>query len=225
MKKHITLEILYKFFTGVLSTKDKDAMMTHFSDCEPCRKQFADATHLFTDKSLDSFDQMEDLEVERTMNKLQNRLKPINTKEKFTQTLENVIEWISVQSIDLVPQHLQFEFERVRCRTVRNSNEEIPMKYIHLVIYFSDLKANLFIEKDDNQKFCFAIKVTTKDKHLPKNIRLTLKRKGGGPISKLLKDGCLDIEELPFGSYNLMLSHKKIKKGQYYFNINETGKS
>jgi len=226
MNKHITTETLYRFFTGVLSAKEKASMMSHFSDCKHCRKQFADATHIFQDKTLDmdSCDQMEDVEVDRIMNKLQNKLQPISTTEKIKQTVENVIEWISIQSIDLIPQHIQYEFERVRSRNVRNSNEKIPITFIHQVAYFSDLKANLFIEKDDNHKFSFEIKVTTKDKPLPKNIRLTLKRKGGGPISKLLKNGCLDIEGLHFGSYMLMLSHKKVKKGQYAFNINETGK-
>jgi len=223
MNMHVKTETLAKFFAGVLSEKEKEKTVNHFSECNICREDFACATHIMEDRSLDTWEPMPESKATRILDKVKARLKP-QRKLDIKKTTNKIIEWIS--DIKLLPTHVQHEYAKMRDREyVKEKDRGVVFldKLLYIETYFSDLKAELMIEKDDTT-FNLNIKVKEKVGELSKkNIRLTLKRKDGGPISRLLKQGHRLIEELPFGNYMLTLSYKKEKKGDYYFHIDETG--
>jgi len=212
----IDFDILVDYITGNLPDKKRDRVMEHILRCDNCLENIANATRIMGDNDLDKWKAMPEKEALSVLEKVnmnflrsspkQPCLKPKAVKKKF-------LEWVQGLTPDF---SLQYGFARAPGFSGASFTDHICIKKI-----FGDLRADIFMEKCDDG-FCVQIKVY-KDNKMAKNVRVTLTREGGGSVSRLVSDGYKLFEDLPFGSYQLVLAQKLLKKGSYLFAINKEG--
>ena len=87
--------------------------------------------------------------------------------------------------------------------------------YICIRKNFNDLRADIFLEKSDD-RFYTQLRVYKENKKA-KNVRIALTRDEGSSVSRLADEGYKLFEDLPFGSYQLMLTQNLLEKGNYFF--------
>jgi hypothetical protein len=212
----IDFDTLVHYITGNISDKKRDRVMEHISRCDNCLENIASATRIMGDNDLDRWEAMPEKEALVVLEKVKMNLlssspkqpgfKPETVKEKF-------LEWVRGLTPDF---SLQYGFARAPGLSDAPFTDHICIKKT-----FGDLRADIFMEKCDD-KFCVQIKVY-KDNKMAKNARVTLTREGGGSVSRLASEGYKLFEDLPFGSYQLVLAQKLLKKGSYLFAINKEG--
>ena len=212
----IDFDTLVHYITGNLPDKKRDRVMEHISRCDNCLENIASATRIMGDNDLDRWEAMPEKEALVVLEKVnmnllrsspkQPCLKPETVKKKF-------LEWVRGLTPDF---SLQYGFARAPGFSDASFTDHICIKK-----FFGDLRADIFMEKCDD-KFCVQIKVY-KDNKMAKNVRATLTREGGGSVSRLASDGYRLFEDLPFGSYQLVLAQKLLNKGSYLFAINKEG--
>ena len=212
----IDFDILVDYITGNLTDKKRDRVMEHISRCDNCLENIASATRIMGDNDLNKWELMPGKEALVVLEKVnvnllrsspkQPYLKPETVKKKF-------LEWVRGLTPDF---SLQYGFARAPGFSNASFTDHICIKKI-----FSNLHTDIFMEKCDD-RFCVQIKIHEKNK-MAKNVRVTLTREGGGSVSRLVSDGYKLFEDLPFGSYQLVLAQKLLKKGSYLFAINKEG--
>ena len=212
----IDFDTLVDYITGNLPDKKRDRVMEHISRCDNCLENIASATRIMGDNDLDRWEAMPEKEALVVLEKVNMNLLRSSPKQpcpKLETVKKKFLEWVRGLTPDF---SLQYGFARAPGFSDASFTDHICIKKI-----FGDLRADIFMEKCDD-KFCVQIKVY-KDNKMAKNTRVTLTREGGGSVSRLASNGYKLFEDLPFGSYQLVLAQKLLKKGSYLFAINKEG--
>jgi len=212
----IDFDTLVDYITGNLPDKKRDRVMEHISRCDNCLENIASATRIMGDNDLDRWEAMPEKEALVVLEKVNMNLLRSSPKKpcpKLETVKKKFLEWVRGLTPDF---SLQYGFARAPGFSDASFTDHICIKKI-----FGDLRADIFMEKCDD-KFCVQIKVY-KDNKMAKNTRVTLTREGGGSVSRLASNGYKLFEDLPFGSYQLVLAQKLLKKGSYLFAINKEG--
>ncbi len=212
----IDFDILLDYITGNLPDKKRDQVMEHISRCDRCLENIAGATRIMGDNDLDRWKPMPEKEALSVLEKVNKNLLRSSPKQpglKPETVKKTFLEWVRGLTPDF---SLQYGFARAPGLSDTPFTDHICIKKI-----FGDFQAEIFMEKCDD-KFCAQIKVH-KDNKMAKNVRVTLAREGGGSVSRLLGNGYKLFEDLPFGSYQLVLAQKLLEKGSYLFAVNKEG--
>ncbi|MCP4104127.1 MAG: hypothetical protein GY749_01095 [Desulfobacteraceae bacterium] len=206
----IDLDMLASYFGDKLSDEDKNRMMKHLTECPVCLESFASASSVMKNNSLDKWEPVSEQAAQTALKKLGYQTDtPVPENKGIIPALkEKTVRWVK----GLVSEDYLLEYGFAR------APNESSADHIHMEKIFGNLHSKIFFEKYDD-KFCFQIRVTTDNK----NVRVTLKRQGGGPVSRLLKDGYRLFEDLPFGTYHLIIAPKNSDKTEYCFEVNEAG--
>ncbi len=165
--------------------------------------------------ALDEWDPISEQAAQIALKSLDHRTDGPSPENKsiLPSLKEKTLRWVK----GLVPDYsLQYGFARAPGLSNASSAD-----YIHLEKISDNLQSEIFFEKYDD-RFCFQIRVLTDNKKAG-NVRVTLKRQEGGPVSRLLKDGHKLFEDLPFGTYHLIIAPKNSDKAEYSFEVNEAG--
>lgn len=209
------LDMLASFFGDRLSDEDKNRMMKHLTECPTCLENFASASSIMKNSVLDEWDPISEQAAQNALKSLDRRTDDPGTENKSILPLlkEKTVRWVKGLVSDYP---LQYGFARAPGLSNASSADHIHLKKIS-----DNLQSEIFFEKYDD-RFCFQIRVLTENKRAG-NVRITLKRQGGGPVSRLLKDGHRLFEDLPFGTYHLIIEPKNSDKAEYSFEVNEAG--
>ncbi len=234
--KHLTdnMEILAAYIGNTLADHEKQQIEEHLADCDECRKFFVLTNDLFREPEPP---ESEMITKEKAVSVWNNIVAAIKDKGKHIPTrngkkgsgesgfqpkkkeeispsgYRNFIQWITSSYSEL---HINFAFAAVRSQPVSR------VDYIHLIREFDDLKAEMFVEKAEQEKIRIHISVFKGDE-TAKNVRLTFEKQGGARVSRLLKEEREPFDNLSFGSYCLILKQDSQKKGILSFEINENG--
>ncbi|MDL1963465.1 MAG: hypothetical protein LWW98_03840 [Deltaproteobacteria bacterium] len=212
----IDFDILVDYITGNLPDKKRVRVMEHISECNNCLENIANATRIMGDNDLNRWEPMPEKKALAVLEKVNMNLLRSSPKQpclKPETIKKKLLEWVRGLTPDF---SLQYGFARTHGLGEASLTDHICIKKI-----FGDFRADIFMEKCDD-KFCVQIKVHKNNK-MAKNVRVTLTREGGGSVSRLASDGYKLFENLPFGSYQLVLAQKLLNKGSYLFAINKEG--
>jgi len=198
----IEIEMLAGYIGKSLSNKEREQMERHLAECDDCRDDFVTANILLNDKDLSEWE---------PLSKAGHEVKAL--KDKIAEQAEKFYEWITAPLAELT---LQPGFAGVR------SQNESSATYIRLTPKIDDLKMEICIEKVSTDKVCIYVKML-KERERAKNIRLKFIREGGGRVSRLLKKESEPFDNLSFGYYRMILVQNSQTKGEFSFEINETG--
>lgn len=198
-------DTLTRLIDGRLTDKEKDLAETHLAECDACLEEFAMAKTVLNEVDLTGFAPGA-LETARAC------LAGVRQKiEKFAGWLAglNPPEWM-----------LGCQASPVRSQ---NSGKAVSMPdSLFVKKDIGGLRAEMFIEKSENERACMSVKVFT-GKRAAKNISLTLMREGGRPLARFLSREYESFEKLRFGTYHLTVEHNSLGKGDYLFQIDDEG--
>lgn len=209
----VDIEILSDIIKGNLAKKEKEKIFAHIQTCSDCFERVNSALLIFSDKELDTWDELPEKQVKSIVKKFRKKTKkPLLSRKKIMNT---IIKWRD----DMTP-----DFPLVY-GYARNAAAAEPMKkpkteYLHIEKDFSEVETIIFFEKYSD-RFNMHIKMNN-DPSGTKNVRFNLISKNG-QVSRLLKEGHASFEDFPFGAYELIAVHKQVEKGTYNFQIDERG--
>jgi hypothetical protein len=230
---HLTDNMEFAGYIGnTLADHEKQQIEEHLADCDDCRKFFVLTNDLLREPELPELEMITEAEAISVWNKIitvigdkekniptrngkkdTSGIQPKKKEERPPSGYRNFVKWITSSCSEL---HINFAFAAVRSQPVS------PVDYIHLIREFDDLKAEMFVEKAEQEKIRINISVFEGDE-TAKNVRLTFEKKGGGRVSRLLKEEREPFDNLSFGSYCLILKQDSQKKGMLSFKIDENG--
>ncbi len=234
--KHLTdnMEILAAYIGNTLSDDEKQQVEEHLADCDNCRKFFVLTNDLLREPELPEAEVITEAEAISVWNKIiadiegkekniptrngkkdsdESGFQPKKKEGKPPSGYRNFIQWITSSYSEL---HINFAFAAVRSQPVSR------VDYIHLIREVDGLKAEMFVEKAEQEKINIHISVFKGDEPA-KNVRLTFEKQGGGRVSRLLKEEREAFDNLSFGAYCLTLKQDSQKKGMLSFEIDENG--
>lgn len=202
----IEIDRLARYIGDTLPAEQKDQVEKHLAACDDCRENFVIANRVVADDDVAEWDPI-----------------PEETAESlwmyFKENISTLWEWTRAYASELLRQP---QFEWAGLTAVRGA-EPPPMDYVHRIKNIGDFQTELFVEKKKENRLSIKVRAIH-ESHGAKHLRLTLKRKGGGGISRHLKGEYATFENRVFGVYRLTLTEYRLKKTwDYFFELNEAG--
>ena len=212
-------EKMADYLEGRLSNKEKTRIEDHISECEFCLEEVVVLKNLVREEyQLELASVPQDV-TQNAVHLVTGRESPRHTTlwESLTRTVRDLYQGLS----DLFT---SMQLGDLSYGTVRGSPKNVTGDLVRLPRTFGDLKTEIEIEKRGKNKAHIRLKLL--EKPIGKSVRVTLKRDEREVSSDLLnddKDYAL-FEDIPFGSYNLVLIIEGVALGMYPFKITDTHK-
>ena len=211
-------EKLADYLEGRLSNNEKTGIEDHISECEICLEELVTLKTLLHEENQPELETVPGTVIQSTVRLVTGRDSTQRTKlwENLTRSVRGLYQRLS----DLFT---SMQLGDLAYGTIRGSHKDVKDDLIRIIKTFKDLKTEIEIEKTDDDKAHIRIKLLKKPRG--ESVRITLKRGEREISSDLLtnKDYAL-FEDLPFGSYNLVLMQEGTELGSYPFKITNTQK-
>jgi len=197
-------EMLTCFKEGILSKTEAERIRLHLLICDKCSE------NVILDASVQAQDKEVPQEFVGIAEDLVNQNKDADVlevilalKDEFLEVLSTSADFFRTKDMGLEPLILRAPIEKQK-------SEEVQ-----LVKYFGQIKVNLKIEKQENNKVKIGISLLEKKTEKPKeNLRASLKKDGQDLESYIVKRGTAVFAHVPFGRYEIEISDAKKKIGR-----------
>lgn len=196
----IDILTLTRYFGKKLSDKEKEEVEYHFSLCDDCRENSVSTFLMLKDNT-----EEEEPDDNAVLSAAWQAL-----KKKLSEGFSRFLEWV-VQPCE-------------PAMVCVRSDQKTFEPCIKFEKAFANLNADFQFEKiSDNAA---SLKITVSENHLPaQNISVSLKKERSAEIRRSPEDGSEQFENLSFGTYQVKIRQFSKEKGNFSFEINETGLS
>jgi hypothetical protein len=202
------------YLEGRLSKRERRKVEAHLAGCDACLEDAVVMRKLVQDTKLHSLNPVPEHVTKRAIETVK-ALKDDSFLERVSQYLNILVSRWSKALTELLP------WRRPNLAPVRGSKTVIAEDLILLNKSFSDLDAEIEIEKIGQDRASILVKLSRDD--LPeKPIRVTLFRNGREVTSYLFTGSAVLFEGIPFGRYALIFTRDGLEVGEYPFEIKET---
>ncbi len=218
------LDMLASYFEDSLSDEDKVRIMTHLTECHICLEKFASASSIMKNGNLAEWESVSEEVTQDILERLNLpdiiREFPLHSKsyEHRISPLHSITSFykrIAASVADLFRQPAS-AFAPVRSDAVSFSDD------IRLIMKIDDLQTEIYIEELENDKATIKVKVVS-DSKTGNNISLTLIMDRWKIFARNLRNDFVRFEDIPPGSYQLILEQNGFEKGSCFFEISEDG--
>ncbi|QTA86091.1 zf-HC2 domain-containing protein [Desulfonema magnum] len=221
----IDFDMLASYFEGSLSDEDKVRMMAHLAECHTCLEKFASASSIMKNRNLAEWKPASE-EVARHFLKHLSlpeivREPPLHSglfyelRRSSRDLITSFYRRIAVFVANLFRQPVS-AYAPVRSHAVSSPDD------ICLTRKIDDLETEVYIEELENDKATIKVKVVNDGKN-GKNISLTLIKDRWKVFARNLRNDFVRFEDIPPGSYQLILEQNGFEKGSCFFEISEDG--
>jgi hypothetical protein len=212
-------ETLMDYIEGRLSEKARSKIEQHLSGCDICLEELSVAGKMIRDHCLfDSTSAELDSVPEHVTRRAVESVKAFRDKSlpnKISEFTRSVLSKWQDSLSELLP------FQTPAMATVRGSKTVIAEGLVVLRKSFSDLDAEIEIEKKGQDRASIRV-MLSKDDSPAKLTRVALFKDGREVSSYPLKGSAALFEDVPFGHYVLAFTRNGAPIGEYPFEIKET---
>ena len=212
--KCIRDEILMDYLEDRLSHKERSRIERHLANCDTCLEEAAVTGEMIQGTR--------DFELDTVPEDVTRRAMVAVRAIGDNSLLDRVSIYVSLLASKLSDTFAGFwPWKNPGLAPVRGSKTVIAEDLILLRKSFSDLEAEIEIEKRDQDKASIRVMLLRDD--IPaKPIRVTLFKNGREIASYPFNRSTAFFEDIPFGRYVLVFTRKGVKAGEYPFEIKET---
>ncbi|MCP4344618.1 MAG: zf-HC2 domain-containing protein [Desulfobacterales bacterium] len=196
--KCMDINMIDEYVSGELSGREKDLAEKHLSDCDKCLEAVALGKILLRDIESAEYAPLSEKLIRAGLENIFSKVKKVFNW--FTEL--SPPEWLLLPEIS----------------HVRSGNTSSSAPCIFVKQYFSDMLAEIYIEKQQNNRTGIWIKILKNNNKNEKNICVTLIREDGTPFARFLKQDYVFFDKLHYGVYCLTL-----EQNSFTFEINDAG--
>ena len=214
-------ERLADYLEGRLSKEARSQIEEHMSDCEVCLDAFVISRGFIRgghQSELESVQSNVTQDAVRLINSRDQKIERTSLWSRLNRSVERSVKDLHQWSADLFN---SVHWGELAYAPTRGPKERLSNDLQRLRRTFTDIRTEIEIEKRGEGKALIRIKLIEDIKG--KSIRATLKQGEREIYSDLLNNGNhVLLEDVPFGSYNLVLTREGVELGTYRFKIKDT---
>ncbi|MDM8515833.1 zf-HC2 domain-containing protein [Desulfobacterales bacterium HSG16] len=203
----LDIETLYHYITGQISSREMEAMEKHLLECDDCLDEFISANALLKEKVS---------KKEEVAPKILNS----HILETIKARLKRFYKWITQ------PPAAALIAEPVRSGRASSepdtSESDTFQKYIKLSRSFDKLHTDILFNISGSEKFSMFINSIDRIEN-EKKILIILGRPDNRYEARPLKECRAEFQDMPFGTYSLVLEQNGVQTGQIAFEIDGAG--
>jgi hypothetical protein len=206
-------EALVDFLEGRLSERQRRRIERHLADCDACLEELGTVLRAEKDEACAGMKDVPAAVTERAVRAVHS-LK----RGSFVKMVQGALgPWVSKWS--WLVEGL-FPPGEPGLAPVRGSREDLDQDLILLRKAFSDLEADIELERRGGQRVSIKVRLT-RDDYPERPVRATLLRGGEEMASMILGDLPAHFEDIPLGRYLLAFTRDGRRVGEYAFQVRE----
>ena len=220
----IDLDMFTAYFGNYISKEDRKMVEKHLAGCNKCLKLFTMTTEHLLDPDIYEYEPACESKGQALWKSIQHKI-------------DRLIKWghdcfppkwtlPKSPSFQPIPVRVREEESAIDSQSKETqesfSKDESPIDFIHIKKECDPLMIEIYVEHTSENKICFKIRAHWNNQ-VPDDIFVYLKPKDKGPAAKPLVNEYVIFENLPYGSYQLIVEQNNKNKGLFEFEINHNG--